>query len=61
MSGIHTGQLIDPFHRRLNYLRVSVTDRCNLRCIYCVPEAPFQKLDHVPRGKKRRAGRAVPV
>lgn len=27
--------LIDSFHRQIDYIRVSVTDRCNLRCIYC--------------------------
>ncbi len=31
-------RLIDAFGRRLTYLRVSVTDRCNLRCFYCLPE-----------------------
>jgi cyclic pyranopterin phosphate synthase len=30
--------LVDSFGRRLTYLRVSVTDRCNLRCLYCLPE-----------------------
>src|SRR5687768_18158714 len=30
--------LIDSFGRRHNNLRVSVTDRCNLRCTYCMPE-----------------------
>jgi GTP 3',8-cyclase len=30
--------LTDAFGRRLTYLRVSVTDRCNLRCTYCLPE-----------------------
>lgn len=30
--------LIDPFGRRIDYLRVSVTDRCDLRCSYCLPE-----------------------
>lgn len=30
--------LIDGFGRRINYLRVSVTDRCNLRCVYCMPQ-----------------------
>ncbi len=28
--------LSDSFHRPINYLRISVTDRCNLRCIYCM-------------------------
>ncbi|MEW6330164.1 MAG: GTP 3',8-cyclase MoaA [Pseudomonadota bacterium] len=31
-------RLIDSFGRRIEYLRVSVTDRCNLRCFYCLPE-----------------------
>ncbi len=30
--------LIDRFNRKINYLRISVTDRCNLRCLYCMPE-----------------------
>ncbi|MEX6689713.1 GTP 3',8-cyclase MoaA [Danxiaibacter flavus] len=30
--------LIDKFGREINYLRLSVTDRCNLRCCYCMPE-----------------------
>lgn len=29
----------DSFGRRIDYLRLSVTDRCNLRCVYCLPEA----------------------
>ncbi|HEY4723342.1 MAG TPA: GTP 3',8-cyclase MoaA, partial [Anaerolineae bacterium] len=29
--------LIDRFGRRIDYLRISVTDRCNLRCVYCMP------------------------
>jgi len=31
-------QLVDPFGREINYLRLSVTDRCNLRCTYCMAE-----------------------
>src|SRR5947199_7010897 len=41
-------RLIDSFGRRLTYLRVSVTDRCNLRCTYCLPadaEFPFGDRD----------------
>ena len=30
--------LIDPFNRHITYLRLSVTDRCDLRCTYCMPE-----------------------
>ena len=33
-----TGDLIDPFGRRVDYVRISVTDRCNLRCTYCMSE-----------------------
>ena len=30
-------QLIDSFGRQMNYIRLAVTDRCNLRCQYCMP------------------------
>jgi cyclic pyranopterin phosphate synthase len=33
--------LIDSYERVVDYLRVSVTDRCNFRCQYCMPEKPF--------------------
>lgn len=36
--------LIDPFGRPITYLRVSVTDRCNLRCAYCMPPEGVQAL-----------------
>lgn len=32
------GNLYDGFNRRIDYLRLSITDRCNLRCTYCMPE-----------------------
>ncbi len=32
--------------RKINYLRISVTDRCNLRCIYCMPEKGIKKREH---------------
>jgi len=38
--------LIDTYGRRINYLRLSVTDRCNLRCSYCMPEGGVEKLSH---------------
>ncbi len=31
-------QLIDKYGRQITYLRLAVTDRCNLRCQYCMPE-----------------------
>jgi cyclic pyranopterin phosphate synthase len=36
--------LIDPFGRAITYLRISITDRCNLRCAYCQPAAGLQGL-----------------
>jgi cyclic pyranopterin phosphate synthase len=38
--------LIDTSGRRINYLRLSVTDRCNLRCCYCMPEKGVPKVTH---------------
>ena len=38
--------LTDSYKRRINYLRLSVTDRCNLRCRYCLPESGVQKIPH---------------
>ncbi len=36
----------DSFQRPINYLRVSVTDRCNLRCVYCMPEEGVPLMTH---------------
>ncbi len=38
--------LSDSFQRPINYLRISVTDRCNLRCIYCMPPGGVQLMSH---------------
>ena len=38
--------LIDNYHRHISYLRISLTDRCNLRCIYCMPPEGISLLDH---------------
>jgi GTP 3',8-cyclase len=38
--------LSDSFQRPINYLRISVTDRCNLRCIYCMPETGVELMAH---------------
>jgi len=40
-----SNQLIDRFGRTVSYIRLSVTDRCDLRCVYCMPE----KMQFVPR------------
>jgi cyclic pyranopterin phosphate synthase len=52
--------LADAFRRPISYLRISVTDRCNLRCTYCMPEAglpwipnadvlSFDEIEHIVR------------
>ena len=41
--------LLDGFARRVRYLRVSVTDRCNYRCTYCVPDALDERTAFGPR------------
>ena len=38
--------MTDSFGRNINYLRVSLTDRCNLRCRYCMPETGIDKKSH---------------
>lgn len=38
--------LMDPHNRVIDYLRIAVTDRCNLRCLYCMPEEGIQPLPH---------------
>jgi len=35
----------DSFNRKIDYLRISVTDRCNLKCVYCMPEGPMRYFD----------------
>ncbi len=38
--------MLDRFNRHINYLRISVTDRCNLRCRYCMPEEGVKLISH---------------
>ena len=35
---------MDRYNRKIDYLRISVTDRCNLRCFYCMPQSGIRKL-----------------
>jgi cyclic pyranopterin phosphate synthase len=55
-DGPSTNGLIDPFGRRVDYLRLSVTDRCDFRCVYCMserqaflPKAEMLTLDEFDR------------
>ena len=38
--------ILDYFGRRISYLRISVTDRCNLRCLYCMPPEGVLQIPH---------------
>ena len=38
--------MLDRYNRKINYLRISVTDRCNLRCQYCMPESGIHLMAH---------------
>ncbi len=44
-----TPEMVDGFGRRIEYLRISVTDKCNLRCVYCMPEEglPWLRRDEI--------------
>ncbi len=44
--GERANMLIDGFSREIRYLRISITDRCNLRCRYCMPDEGVQWLPH---------------
>ena len=52
--------LTDNLGRRINYLRLSVTDRCNMRCRYCMPASGIDKMQHgdiglcAHRGERQR-------
>ena len=39
-------KLLDGFDRRIDYLRISITDHCNLNCLYCAPFGGRRKLNH---------------
>ena len=42
-------RLVDGFARQVRYLRISVTDRCNFRCTYCMPESLGEQIEFQPR------------
>ncbi len=46
IQGNSDHSLKDNFGRIINYLRLSVTDRCNLRCVYCMPKEGIQSVSH---------------
>ena len=38
--------MIDGYGRIIDYVRISITDRCNLRCVYCMPEDGVEVVSH---------------
>lgn len=38
--------MLDKLNRNIDYLRISVIDRCNLRCVYCMPEEGIESIPH---------------
>jgi cyclic pyranopterin phosphate synthase len=65
-SDAQTAPLIDPFARAITYLRVSVTDRCDFRCVYCMsehmsflPKADLLSLEELDRVCSAFVGRGV--
>jgi GTP 3',8-cyclase len=46
LKGNYMTGLSDSFQRPINYLRVAVTDRCNLRCVYCMPAEGVPSIPH---------------
>jgi cyclic pyranopterin phosphate synthase len=49
LAGSVAATLVDGFARRIRYLRISVTDRCNYRCTYCMPESLEDRMQFQPR------------
>ena len=47
--------MVDPFGRRITYLRVSVTDRCDFRCVYCMSE----NMTFLPRAGLSRSKNSI--
>ena len=50
-TNLSAQNLADNFSRKMDYLRIAVTDRCNLRCRYCMPAEgiPLKSHDHILR------------
>lgn len=51
----------DGFQRNIDYLRISLTDRCNLRCRYCMPEEGIEKKEHADMLSLEQIARVVRI
>ena len=38
--------MLDGYERNIDYARISLTDKCNLRCVYCMPEEGIESIPH---------------
>lgn len=45
-NGQNSPTIVDNHGRHITYLRLAVTDRCNLRCRYCMPEEGIEPVSH---------------
>ena len=48
--------ITDSYQRRVSYLRFSVTDRCNLHCVYCRSDGPEEFIPHEAPHPRAEAG-----
>ena len=37
--------MLDKYRRKIDYLRISIIDKCNLKCIYCMPEESVESIE----------------
>lgn len=53
--------IVDPYGRRIHYVRLSVTDRCNFRCLYCMPEEGVPVIPHAEMLTFEETGRLARI
>ncbi len=56
---MNTVKLLDRYHRRIDYLRIAVTDQCNLRCMYCMPKDGIRFQDESEQLTASEISRAI--
>ena len=61
MAGIEKEKMKDTYGREIHYLRLSVTDLCNLRCRYCMPEEGVCRREHAQMMTQEETLRAVRI
>lgn len=61
MSTASQSSLVDTFHRPVDYIRIAVTSKCNLRCTYCMREEHEEKNDTLPLLNKQEINTIIAV